>query len=190
MKAPAMSTCMTWSRLVAVSFVLGGVSIVSLAACSPGTADKKDGALTVSFQKTSDAIATDTLELRVYDASTVDGSIPNDCLNLISTEQNSPQTLPKPIYDSTKVDTCNFFTNKIKPFDMGFGPRSFLVVGQRNINNNATDYVIGCTLAGIGDVSNSVNVELSLFDTKAPLVPDSTKCASLSDRCDKGIVCY
>jgi hypothetical protein len=181
---------MTWSRLVAVSFVLGGVSIVSLGACGPGTADQKQGAVSVSFPSTADAIATDTLELRVYDASTVDGSIPNDCLNLISTEQNSPQTLPKPIYDSTKVDSCNFFTGKVKPIDMGYGPRSFFVVGQRATNGITADYVIGCTVIGIGDVANNVNVELSLFDAKSPLAPASTKCASLSDRCDKAIACY
>jgi hypothetical protein len=164
-----------------VSLFIGAVALV---ACSPGTQDEKSGTVGITFPSTNAAIATDTIELRVYD-STIQG---NDCLTLIETEQKA-QPLPKPIYDSGNVATCTFFASQVKPFDMGYGSRSFLVVGQRSTNGTAADFMLGCTTAGIGDVSNSVNVDLSIFDPTSQ-VPESTKCASLSDRCTKQITCY
>lgn len=168
-----------------VSFFIGAVGLVFLGACSPGTEAEKSGAVGITFPSTNAAIATDTIELRAYDA-TVGG---NDCLSLVETEQKS-QPLPKAIYDSGKVATCTYFANGgVKPFDMGYGSRSFLVVGQRSTNGQAADFMIGCTVAGIGDVANSVTVDLSIFDPTSE-VPDSTKCASLGDRCTKNITCY
>ncbi len=155
-----------------------------VAACSPGTAAEKSGTLSVSFPSTNAAIATDTIELTVYDGSIAG----NDCLTLVQTVQKGQPT-PKPIFDSGKVATCTFFQNQVKPFDMGYGTRSFLAVGQRSTGGTAANFMIGCTVAGIGDVANSVNVDLSDFDPTA-VVPESTKCASLSDRCVKNITCY
>lgn len=172
------------SRIALTTLTFAGIALVSLAACSPGTESEKSGAVTVAFPSTNAAIATDTLELRVFDAN-VTG---NDCLTLIQTEEKT-QPLPKPIYDSGKVDTCQFFAAQVKPFDMGYGSRAFMVVGQRA---NA-DFVLGCSIAGIGDVSNSVNVELSLnlsAFTQNTQVPDSTTCASLGDRCTKNLKCF
>ncbi|MEO7113891.1 MAG: hypothetical protein ABI183_25850 [Polyangiaceae bacterium] len=172
------------SRIALTMLFFASIGVVSLAACSPGTESQKAGAVSVTFPSTKAAIATDTIELRVFDANAPG----NDCLTLIQTEEKT-QPLPKPIYDSGKVDTCAFFANQVKPFDMGYGARSFIVVGQRS---NA-DFVLGCTTAGIGDVANSVNVELSLnLSTFAPTtqVPDSATCSSLGDRCTKNIKCY
>jgi hypothetical protein len=177
---------MIWTRLVAVSLLCGAVATASLAACSPGTADQKSGPLAITFPSTSAAIATDTVEVRVFDGSVST----NDCLTLIQTEQKS-QPLPKPLFDTGKTETCSYFQNQVKPFDMGYGSRAFLVVGQRAATTGATatDFLIGCTVAGIGDVSNNVNVELAVFDATTQ-VPASTKCSSLTDKCNKGIACY
>ena len=165
------------------SFFCGSIAFVSLAACT-STAPEKSGAVSISFPSTNAAIATDNVQLTVYDAS-VKG---NDCLSLVQTVQKA-QPPPKPIYDSGNVDTCVFFQSQVKPFDMDYGTRSFLVVGQRKTGGTAANFMIGCTIAGIGDVSNSVDVSLSDFDSTAA-VPESTKCASLGDRCTKKLTCY
>jgi hypothetical protein len=172
---------MKMMNALSVSFFVGAVALV---ACSPGTQAEKSGMVGITFPSTNAAIATDTIELRVFDASVAG----NDCLTLIQTEEKT-QPLPKAIYDSGKVDTCTFFASQAKSFDMGYGSRAFMVVGQRA---NA-DFVLGCSIAGIGDVANSVNVELSLdlsTFTQTTQVPDSTTCASLGDKCTKGIKCF
>jgi hypothetical protein len=174
-------------NVLSVSFFAVAVALVTCGvACSPGTDAEKSGSVGITFPSSNAAIATDTIELRVYD-STIQG---NDCLTLVESEQKT-QPLPKPIYDSGKINTCTYLANGgVKPFDMGYGSRSFLVVGQRApTGQQAADFMIGCSVAGIGDVSNSVNVDLSVFDPTSQ-VPDSTKCASLSDRCTKNITCY
>jgi hypothetical protein len=172
------------SRVALTTLAFASVALVSLAACSPGTEAEKSGAVTVAFPSTNAAIATDTLELRVFDAN-VTG---NDCLSLIQTEEKT-QPLPKAIFDSGKQDTCKFFETQVKPFDMGYGSRAFMVVGQRA----NTDFVLGCSIAGIGDVSNAVSVDLSLnlsAFSQTTQVPDSTTCASLGDRCTKQLKCF
>jgi len=162
-------------------------SLFALAACSAGTADKKSGGLTVSFPSTAAAIASDTLELHV-----LDGSDPNACLAAIQARQKN-QPLAKPLLSINAQSTCNFLANAGAPFDVGYGVRAFLVVAQRAPTAGGTlaDFMIGCALAGVGDVSNQVDVSLTVVDDLAS-VPAFTKCSTLSDRCklSSSAACY
>ena len=155
------------------------LALTTLLACA-GTADKKSGGLTVSFPSTNAALNADTLELHV-----LDGSDPNSCLNAVRARQAAPGKPPdKSLFDIPATDTCKFLSNGVKPFDLGYGARAFLVVAQKG----GTDFMLGCTIAGIGDVQNEVNVDLTTLD-KTTDVPQSTKCSSLSQKCG-GTQCF
>jgi len=165
------------AHLTAAAFFLGTTSLL---ACSPGTADKKSGGLTVSFPSTNAAIDSDTLELHV-----LDGSDPNACLGAVRARQAAPGKPPAgSLFDIPATDTCKFLSSSVKPFDMGYGARAFLVVAQKG----GSDFMLGCTLTGIGDVQNEVNVDLTTFD-KTTDVPQSTVCSSLSQKCG-GTNCF
>ena len=53
---------------------------------------------------------------------------------------------------------------------------------------NQTDFLIGCTRIGIGDVPNTVDVPLTLFSSNVS-VPASSKCSTLSAKCS-GTICF
>ena len=153
--------------------------LATLVACA-GTADKKSGGLTVSFPSTNAALNADTLELHV-----LDGSDPSSCLNAVRARKAAPGAPPSgSLFDIPATDTCKFLSNGVKPFDLGYGARAFLVVAQKG----GSDFMLGCTIAGIGDVQNDVNVELTTID-KATDVAQSTKCSSLSQKCG-GTACF
>lgn len=156
------------------------VGTTTLLACG-GTADKKSGTFTVSFPSTNAALASDTLELHV-----LDGSDPNSCLNAVRARQAAPGSPPaSTIFDIPATDTCKFLAKGGVPsFDMGYGARAFLVVAQKG----GTDFMLGCTIAGIGDVQNDVNVDLTAFSETTD-VEQSTKCSSLSQKCG-GTQCF
>ncbi|MGH7282317.1 MAG: hypothetical protein ACRELY_12380 [Polyangiaceae bacterium] len=177
MKLAHLAGSKSRTRLCAIAAFF---STMALVACG-GTADKKSGALTISFPSTNAAVASDKLELHV-----LDGSDPNACLNAVRARQAAPGTAPTAtLYDIPATDTCEFLSNGVKPFDMGYGARAFLVVAQKG----GSDFLIGCTLTGIGDISNQVNVDLTVFD-KTTDVPQSTKCSSLSQKCAAPNSCF
>ncbi|HEX7665861.1 MAG TPA: hypothetical protein VF407_15145 [Polyangiaceae bacterium] len=164
--------------LTAASFA----SLAFLVACA-GTNDKQKGSLSISFPSTAAAIATDRLELHVYD-----GSDPNACLAAVEARQKG-QPQPTPVFE-TASDTCDFLDNKVTAVDMSYGERAFMVVALRAASQgaNQTDFLIGCTRIGIGDVPNTVDVPLTLFSSNVS-VPASSKCSTLSAKCS-GTICF
>jgi hypothetical protein len=170
---------------LSVRRALGAASFASLAflvACA-STNEKQKGALSISFPSTAAAIATDRLELHVYD-----GTDPNACLTAVEARQKG-QPQPAPIFE-TASDTCDFLSNKVAAVDIGYGERAFMVVALRapSPGANQTEFMIGCSRTGVGDVPNVVDVPLTLFSSTQS-VPASSKCSTLSAKCS-GTACF
>ena len=141
------------------------------AGCSAGTTSPPLGTINVTFPSVHAAIASDTLELHVFDASS-----PDTCIDLVQ-KRRTGQVLPKGLIDRTPVPTCDFLAGKSTPLDIAYGRRAFLVVAQRQ----AQDLLIGCTIQGVGDAPILVDVALITKDAMTS-VPASS-CVKLSDYC-------
>lgn len=163
------------------AFAVSSVAALTLAvlgACG-GTADEQKGTLTIGFPSTSAAIASDTLELHV-----LDGSQPDACLNAIQTLKKN-QPVSGSLYDIPATDTCKFLANGVKPAEIGYGARAFVVIAQKA----GANFLVGCSIAGIGDVAGqSVNVDLTTIDVTTD-VKQSTVCSTLSQKCS-GTNCF
>lgn len=163
-------------KFVTLSFV--AVGVVLCAACG-GTADEQKGTLTISFPSTAAAVASDTLELHV-----IDGSSSDACLNAVQTLRKN-QPVSGSLYDIPATDTCKFLSTEVKPAEISYGARAFVVIAQKS----GANFLIGCTRTGIGDVGGqAVNVDLTPISTTTD-VPQSTKCTTLSQKCG-GTACF
>ena len=156
---------------------LAAASVV--AACSASTntvtvdGGSVQGSYSIQFPSTAAAVATETVEVRVF------GAAAGGCFTLVQ-KQQSHQQLPDAIVKAGPVSPCDMQTSGAGALTLPFGKVSVLAVATRK---NA-DFLIGC---GDGDVSASnavVTVPLSLAGTSVS-VPTTT-CAELTAHCSGG----
>ncbi|MDB4934220.1 MAG: hypothetical protein JWP87_1192 [Labilithrix sp.] len=157
----------------------GGIAtVVPLAlvafACTAPAKDPSSGSYTVSFPSTAAAVATDTVQLLVFDvpASTTER---NDfCLTLIQgRKRQDPQ---KPLLANTPVNICEMLGGR-KPITIPYGEKAVLAVAKRKSN----DFLIGCVIQTFGDGDALLDIDLALVDVGVS-VPDTT-CATVGDFC-------
>jgi hypothetical protein len=155
-------------------------------ACSAPTDPPQEGTIIVTFPSVSAALATDTLQLEVFDAPEA-----STCLELVE-KRKTGQDLPKPLVERLPIPTCTFVDNKAAPLDVGYGRRAFLVVGvgcgrAAGPGSSARlpqPCLIGCALQGVGNAKITVDVPLTLFSNTVD-VP-ATTCTQLSVKCRGG----
>lgn len=139
-----------------------------------GTEDPKPTRVNVLFPSTKAAVATDTLQMLVYDAPD-----DNACLDLVQRRRTSQDPSRRVITGQrSPLDTCSFIERaSAVDLSLSYGRRAFFVLAQRQ----GSDFMIGCTLQGIGDADQSVDVALTPIDNTV-LVPETT-CDRLSSKC-------
>jgi hypothetical protein len=155
-------------------------------ACSAGTDPPQQGSITVTFPSVSAAVATDSLQLEVFDAPD-----PSTCLDLVE-KRKTGQELPPPLLERLPVPTCTFLDNKAAPLEVGYGRRAFLVVGVGCARaagagvgeRPAQPCLIGCALQGVGNAKIVVDVPLTLFSNTVDI--PTTTCTQLSVKCKGG----
>lgn len=144
-----------------------------LVACSGGTTDQQKGTISVTFPSVHAAIASDEVELHVYDAPDQ-----NTCLDLVQ-KRRTAQVLPPGIIDRTPIPTCDFLAGKGVPLDVGYGKRAFLVATR----HMGKDILVGCTLQGVGDAPIAVDVELTTINAMTQIPGKDADCVTLSMKC-------
>lgn len=172
---------MKW--LASILSVAGAGAVV---ACSAGTDPPQQGSITVTFPSVSAAVATDSLQLEVFDAP--DSST---CLDLVE-KRKTGQELPPPLVERQPVPTCTFVENKAAPLEVGYGRRAFLVVGvgcgraagAGSAERPPQPCLIGCALQGVGNAKIVVDVPLTLFSNTVDI--PATTCTQLSVKCSGG----
>lgn len=156
-------------------------SAISGAACSQPVSQHASAPASsqyeIVFPSTAAAIATDQVEILVFDTSMPD----TDCLSLLTTRQAGAPLPEAPtlVFDSQAIDTCSLTTGS-GTLDVSFGERSFLVIAQRG----GSDLFTGCAQTDLEADSATIVVPIAQAGT-ATALPD-TACTSLSQKCAGG----
>jgi hypothetical protein len=162
---------------------LAALAVTTAMACSQKATGPSAGHYTVEFESPGDAVATDFVQIYVFDI--VDESKrPTLCQDLISTRITNPGSL-KPSVDPPAPPTniCEMQAG-VKPISLPYGEHAILAVAQRKDAKDASkldDLLIGCTIMTIGEGDAPLPIQLRQVNQAQPLPP--TNCATVSDYC-------
>jgi hypothetical protein len=146
----------------------------SLLACAAAADGPSPGTYTLKFPSTAAAVATDAVQLYVFDAPTSPSERAGFCQTLIQArKRKDPQTSRT---TNPSVNMCELLQGR-QPITIEYGARAILAVAQRR----GSDFMIGCTLQTLGDGDALTPIALTLIDVGNP-VPETT-CTSVGDFC-------
>ena len=150
------------------------VCALSVVACTAASKGPSTGTYSVAFPSTAAAVATDTVQLLVFEVPAAPDQRADFCLTLIQgRKRQDPQ---KPILLNAPVNICEMLGGR-KPFTIPYGEKAVLAVAKRKMN----DFLIGCSIETFGDGDAPLEIDLALVDVGVA-VPD-TPCATVSDFC-------
>lgn len=142
--------------------------------CNAAADGPSPGTYTLNFPSTAAAVATDTVQLFVFDAPKTPAARSGFCQELIQArKRKEPQ---RPVTSNQPVNICELLQGR-KPITIDYGDRAILALAQRR----GVDFMIGCTLQTLGDGDAPIPIDLGLLDVGNP-VPD-TDCSSVGDFC-------
>lgn len=131
------------------------------------------GAYTLEFPSTAAAVATNTVQLFVFE-NLDPATKGNFCAEVISRQRRS-----EPLQASLRgppVDICSLLEGQ-GAVTLPYGEVAILAVGERF----GKDFLYGCTVQTIGKGDAPVPIALSLASVANPVPP--TSCANLGDVC-------
>lgn len=159
--------------------VASGLAI-TLIACS--SAQPSVGKYTVEFPSTAAAIATDYVQVLVFDVNGQNKT--SICEDLITQRETSPDSLTPSVNPPAPAANICEMRAGTKSVAIPYGDHALLAIGERKQSNAATtDFLIGCAIMNIGDGDAPVPIPLRLVSVNSP-VP-STTCASVADFCSE-----
>lgn len=158
----------------ALAGALGLASLAALgAACTAPADGPSSGSYTVTFPSTAAAVATDTVQLSLFDVP--EGQERNDfCQSLIQGRKRKDEQ--KPVVQNAPVNICEMLAGR-RPIDVPYGEKAVLAIAQRK----GVDFMSGCAIQTFGDGDAPLEIRLALVDVVVP-VPETT-CASVGDFC-------
>ena len=161
---------------------LAGVTLLEAAGC--GSRDPSEGSYTVTFPSTAAAVATDFVQLLVFDVTDANrGSI---CQDSVTARVSDPGSLA-PIQTATPANICEMNLGR-KPITFAYGEHAVLAVAQRkDASGQLKDFLIGCSVMTIGDGNAPLPVALHLVSINTP-VPVTT-CGSVGEFCATPSTC-
>ena len=158
-----------------LSLVLGLGGVV---ACSAGEASPSAGTVTMQFPSTQAAVATDFVQIYVFDVTTPQERT-SICLDKITARKRKEAldaSLTPPPWN-----ICELLAGR-RPATIPYGEKAILAVAQRkDRNNELQDFMLGCSVQTLGDGDAPIPVHLALVDVRTP-VPE-TNCATVGDYC-------
>jgi hypothetical protein len=149
--------------------------------CTSGEADPSKGTYTVQFPSTAAAVATDFVQVLVFDVKK-----PEDrdglCQELITARLTTPASLAPSIPPAPAANICEMRAG-LKGVTVPYGEHALLAIGQKkDRQDQLKDFLIGCTIMTLGDGDAPLPIPVRLVSVNAP-VP-ATTCASVSEYCD------
>jgi hypothetical protein len=158
-------------------FLLTALTLGGLVACSAGEASPTSGTVTVQFPSTQAAVATDFVQLFVFDITPEQRS--TVCLDKIGARKRQEPlnaTLTPPPWN-----ICELLAGR-RPATIPYGEKAILAVAQRkDRNDQLQDFMIGCSIQTLGDGDAPLPVRLALLNV-GTAVPE-TNCATVGDYC-------
>jgi len=150
------------------------------AACSAGEGGPTAGAYTVQFPSTAAAVATDFVQVLVFDVKTP-AQRPALCQDLITGRIRGDKQTPSVDPPAPAANICEMLAGR-KPVPIPYGEKAIMVVAQRKDRQGALqDFMVGCSVMTIGDGDAPLPVALRLVNVNQP-VPD-TQCGSVGEYC-------
>lgn len=147
--------------------------VASSQACTAPSNGPSTGTYSVSFPSTAAAVATDTVQLLVFDVPA--GNDRQDfCLNLVQARKRKEQQ--KPVLQNAPVNICEMLGGR-KPITIPYGEKAVLAIAQRK----AQDFLSGCVIQTFGAGDAPLDIDLALVDV-SNAVPDTT-CATVGEFC-------
>ena len=160
------------------ALVLSLIGVLGVAACSASEGSPSPGKVTVQFPSTQAAVATDFVQLMVFDIGSPDQRA-TMCLDKV--EARKRKEILTPSFQPPPWNICELLAGR-RPATIPYGEKAILAVAQRkDKNNELQDFMIGCAVQTIGDGDAPIPIHLSLIDLGLP-VPD-TNCATVGDWC-------
>jgi hypothetical protein len=152
----------------------GILVLAGVAACSAGEASPTESTYTVKFPSTAAAVATDFVQLFVFDVDPAEREVV--CQNLVAARKRKEPL--KPVVTGPQVNVCEMLRGA-KPITVPYGEKAVLAVALRG----ADDFLTGCVLQTFGDGTPLLSIPVSLVDLATPVPP--TTCNSVGDRCNQ-----
>ncbi|MBX3206632.1 MAG: hypothetical protein KF764_16280 [Labilithrix sp.] len=157
-------------------------AVLSLsAACSAGEADPSTGTYTVQFPSTAAAVATDFVQVLVFDVKSP-AERASLCQELITTRLTTPASLAPTLPPAPAANICEMRAGR-KPVTVPYGEHALLAVAQKkDRQDQLRDFMIGCAIMTLGDGDAPLTIPVRLVSVNAP-VP-ATTCGSVGEYCD------
>jgi len=169
-------------KTFAVVLTTAALTAMMAAACTSGEAEPSRGAYTVQFPSTAAAVATDFVQILVFDVKPEDrGRI---CEDLIATRLTDPAKLiPSVNPPAPAANICEMRAGR-KPVAIPYGEHALLAVAQKKDRGDVVrDFMIGCAIMTIGDGDAPLSIPVRLVSVNQP-VP-ATTCGSVGEYCDE-----
>lgn len=155
---------------------------VLLASCSAGEADPSKGVYTVQFPSTAAAVATDFVQILVFDVKSA-AERATLCEDLIAARLTDPATLtPSVDPPAPAANICEMRAGR-KPVIVPYGEHALLAIAQRrDKQEQLKDFMIGCAIMTVGQGDAPLPIPVRLVSVNQP-VP-ATNCVSVGEYCD------
>jgi hypothetical protein len=156
---------------------------MAIVGCSSGgESDPSKGSYTVQFPSTAAAVATDYVQILVFDVKS-----PSErtriCEDLVTARLTDPSTL-KPSVEppAPAANICEMRAGR-KSVTVPYGEHALLAIAQRQVGQDLRDFLIGCALMTVGDGDAPLPIPVRLVSVSQP-VP-ATTCGSVGDYCEE-----
>src|SRR6185312_3350686 len=143
-----------------------GIAALSVAAIGVGCGSNKTtvqtpptaGCYDITFPSPAAAVATDTIQVIVFDAS---GDAGNLCFSLVE-KRKSHQDLPGALQTGQPTATCSLMGSGDAGasgghIDLPYGAYAFLAIGQRQ----GQDFMLGCALGTFTESASDVSIAVA-----------------------------
>ena len=157
-------------------FVFAAASAVF--ACGSGDTPPSKGNYTVEFPSTEAAVATDFVQILVFDVDPAKRA--EICDELVASRITDPDNV-KPIQPPAEANICEMRAGR-KPVVIPYGEHAIVAVAQRMDGDQRKDFLIGCAIMTIGEGDAPLPIPLRPVAVDATI--PSTKCPSVGEYCD------
>ncbi len=158
-------------------FLGAGAALSFLAAACSSSSAAPPATYQLGFASTAIAVATETVEVQVYDAKGREATFCNEAL----VKKRNNQDIGTVIAQSAPRSPCDVLGGKADALDVGFGIRAFVGIAKRG----GQDFLLGCLVTNVG-AGTSAPLLLLNYATQSVQPAPATTCQDLSQRCNGG----
>jgi hypothetical protein len=152
---------------------------LAVAACSSKGNESSPGIYSVQFPSTAAAVATDFVQILVFDVTPENRE--QICGDLVRGRTRGDELRPSVNPPSPSANICEMLAGR-KPVTIPYGEKALLAIAQRKTNTGAIeDLLIGCAVMTIGEGDAPAPIPLHLVTISQPIPP--TECGSVQEYC-------